>query len=92
MLGNAALFLPYEVNASGDGRETEVQILEVQAISPSAERSWFMEDDTILEDGRLLLMTPIDPAFLLLPLLQLTFPVGTIMYPLLDDLIKFILL
>jgi len=33
-----------------------------------------MEDDTILEDGRLFMFTPIDPVFLLLPILEATVP------------------
>ncbi|KZV85867.1 hypothetical protein EXIGLDRAFT_741256 [Exidia glandulosa HHB12029] len=62
------LFLPYE---SAGGQSA---ILEVQAISPDAERSWFMNGTHVVEDGKLLVYTPIDPAFLLAPLLQLSEP------------------
>jgi hypothetical protein len=73
-LGYPALFLPFK----NDDPEntTTTQILEVQAVDPPASRSWFMDDDIVLEDGRLLLMTPIDPAFLLLPVLRSIAPVG----------------
>jgi len=54
-----------------------MQILEVQAVDPPASRSWFMDDDTVLEDGRLLLMTPVDPAFLLIPILRVVSSVST---------------
>ncbi|KAJ2916776.1 hypothetical protein MD484_g3620, partial [Candolleomyces efflorescens] len=56
--GHFALFLP-----------TDTQILEVQAVSPSNPRSWFL-DQNVIEDGKLLVMTPIDPVFLLIPLLE----------------------
>ncbi|KAJ2922730.1 hypothetical protein H1R20_g14368, partial [Candolleomyces eurysporus] len=56
--GHFALFLP-----------TDTQILEVQAVSPTNPRSWFLDQD-VIEDGKLLVMTPIDPAFLLIPLLE----------------------
>jgi ribonuclease H2 subunit B len=73
-LGHPVLFLPFK---SEDAENTAItQILEVQAVDPPASRSWFMDDDIILEDGRLLLMTPIDPAFLLLPVLRSIAPVG----------------
>ncbi|KAF7315468.1 hypothetical protein MIND_00061800 [Mycena indigotica] len=44
-------------------------ILEVQSVSPTNERSWFI-DQTIVSDGKLLLFTPVDLAFLLIPVLQ----------------------
>ncbi|KAF8628908.1 hypothetical protein AX15_003689 [Amanita polypyramis BW_CC] len=61
-----------------DSKETpsNVQtILEVQAIAPTEARSWFLNDE-VVSDGRLLLMTPVDPVFLLLPLLQAADPPG----------------
>jgi Ydr279p protein triple barrel domain len=67
-LGHPALFLPFKDEGAENIATT--QILEAQAVDPPASRSWFMDDDIILEDGRLLLMTPIDPAFLLLPVLR----------------------
>ncbi|KAH6913811.1 ribonuclease H2, subunit B [Coprinopsis sp. MPI-PUGE-AT-0042] len=56
--GCLSLFLP-----SNDS------ILEVQAVSPPNGRSWFLKEE-VIEDGRLVMMTPIDPAFLLLRLLE----------------------
>ncbi|KAF8919846.1 ribonuclease H2, subunit B [Mucidula mucida] len=50
-----------------------VRVLEVQAVSPSNKRSWFV-DQSVVADGKLLMMTPIDPAFLLIPLLELIAP------------------
>ncbi|KAL1669746.1 ribonuclease H2, subunit B [Schizophyllum commune] len=44
------------------------QIAEVQAVAPPNERSWFLGDN-VVADGRLLVMTPMDPTFLLIPLL-----------------------
>ncbi|EJD52564.1 hypothetical protein AURDEDRAFT_111223 [Auricularia subglabra TFB-10046 SS5] len=63
------LFLPYQTST-----ESGVQsaILEVQAVSPDCSRSWFLNDTHVIEDGKMLLYTPIDPVFLLAPLLQLT--------------------
>ncbi|KAF8581587.1 hypothetical protein K439DRAFT_1647835 [Ramaria rubella] len=59
-------------------------ILEVQTIAPHSSRSWFLEGDQVvavstevtdaLLDGKLLVMAPIDPAFLLLPILQVAQP------------------
>ncbi|KAH7108056.1 ribonuclease H2, subunit B [Auriculariales sp. MPI-PUGE-AT-0066] len=58
------LFLPHETR-------TESTILELQSISPDASRSWFINNSHVVSDGRLLLHTPIDSAFLLAPLLSL---------------------
>ncbi|KAG8725052.1 hypothetical protein FRC09_009326 [Ceratobasidium sp. 395] len=44
-------------------------ILELHAINPDAPRSWFV-GQSVVSDGKLVLMTPIDPAFLLIPLLR----------------------
>ncbi|TFK44398.1 ribonuclease H2, subunit B [Crucibulum laeve] len=68
--GLPSLFLPSEV--PGLSRSSAIQkstILEVQAVSPTDARSWFMNDE-VVSDGKLLVMTPVDPTFLLLPILQ----------------------
>ncbi|KAJ7217837.1 ribonuclease H2, subunit B [Mycena pura] len=59
-----ALFLPYQPEGS-----TRDGILEVQAVAPTNARSWFIGQE-VVADGKLLVMTPIDPAFLLIPILQ----------------------
>ncbi|OSD06871.1 hypothetical protein PYCCODRAFT_1403688 [Trametes coccinea BRFM310] len=64
--GVPCLFVPYETSQASS-------ILEVQAICPPNRRSWFT-DDAVVEDGKLLVMTPIDPAFLIIPMLQATIP------------------
>ncbi|KAG9095488.1 hypothetical protein FS749_010357 [Ceratobasidium sp. UAMH 11750] len=56
--GLTALFLPHGST-----------ILELHAIAPDAPRSWFV-GQSVVSDGKLVLMTPIDPAFLLIPLLR----------------------
>ncbi|KAF9652960.1 hypothetical protein BDM02DRAFT_3088479 [Thelephora ganbajun] len=64
--GVPSLFLP------GKRRETDDSlngILEVHAIAPPNPRSWFM-DDQVVEEGKLLLMTPVDPVFLLIPIVR----------------------
>jgi len=43
------LFLPYLSPGSEDDSSARHEILEVQSVDPTASRSWFMEDDTILE-------------------------------------------
>ncbi|KAI0358438.1 hypothetical protein OH77DRAFT_1494140 [Trametes cingulata] len=48
-------------------------LLEVQSVSPPNRRSWFMQDE-VVEDGKLLVMTPIDSAFMLIRLLQSSVP------------------
>ncbi|KLO16903.1 hypothetical protein SCHPADRAFT_913867 [Schizopora paradoxa] len=54
-------------------------IVEVQMVSPDAGRSWFLGQNEVISDvdGKLVLMTPVDPAFLLFPILQAAFPSGT---------------
>ncbi|KAI5823861.1 hypothetical protein K523DRAFT_376647 [Schizophyllum commune Tattone D] len=47
---------------------TGSQLAEVQAVAPPNEQSWFLGDN-VVADGRLLVMTPMDPTFLLIPLL-----------------------
>ncbi|KII92761.1 hypothetical protein PLICRDRAFT_51117 [Plicaturopsis crispa FD-325 SS-3] len=61
--GVPSLFLPYR------NKQQSVTVLEVQAITPPNARSWFMGNE-VIADGKMLVMTPIDPAFLLIPLLQ----------------------
>ncbi|VDC01652.1 unnamed protein product [Peniophora sp. CBMAI 1063] len=70
--GELSLFLPYRRTASTSTSKCEWDILEVQSISPPGSRSWFLDEPdegAVVADGKLLVMTPIDPAFLLLPLL-----------------------
>ncbi|KAJ7496044.1 ribonuclease H2, subunit B [Mycena galericulata] len=65
--GLASLFLPYFPKNERDA------ILEVQAVAPTHARSWFIGQE-VVSDGKLLLMTAIDPAFLLIPILQSVYP------------------
>ncbi|KAF8315966.1 ribonuclease H2, subunit B [Amanita rubescens] len=69
--GIASLFLP--VKGPKDTAGDISVILEVQAVTPAETRSWFL-DNEVVSDGRLLLMSPIDPTFLLFPILQATNP------------------
>ncbi|KAH9978613.1 ribonuclease H2, subunit B [Lactifluus volemus] len=70
-----SLFLPYRRGqVASREQENEWQILEVQCVSPPNERSWFFTEGEVLSDGRLLVMTPIDPTFLLIPILQVLSP------------------
>ncbi|KAG5720048.1 Ribonuclease H2 subunit B [Termitomyces sp. T112] len=66
--GIPCLFLPSHESISGKGK-----ILEVQAVSPPDSRSWFLGEE-VFSDGKLLIVTPIDPTFLLLPILQAVQP------------------
>lgn len=50
-------------------------ILEVQTVAPPGARSWFIGEE-VVSDGRLLVMTPIDPLFLLIPILGATIVEG----------------
>ncbi|KAI0254053.1 ribonuclease H2, subunit B [Lactifluus subvellereus] len=73
--GIPSLFLPYHrVRVVGCSQENEWEILEVQNVSPPNERSWFFTEGEVLSDGKLLVMTPIDPAFLLISILQAVKP------------------
>ncbi|KAJ7602260.1 ribonuclease H2, subunit B [Roridomyces roridus] len=65
--GVPSLFLPYSLQNERDA------ILEVQAVSPANPRSWFVGQE-VVADGKLLVMTPVDPAFLLIPILQSVYP------------------
>ncbi|KAF7376320.1 hypothetical protein MSAN_00047500 [Mycena sanguinolenta] len=69
--GIASLFLPYQPQGTSGSRRDA--ILEVQAVSPTNARSWFIGQE-VVADGKLLVMTPIDPAFLLIPILQAVYP------------------
>ncbi|EPQ57284.1 hypothetical protein GLOTRDRAFT_115274 [Gloeophyllum trabeum ATCC 11539] len=75
--GIPSLFLPYPQHSGTSSARWS--ILEVQAVSPPNERSWFMGEGqwSGAADGRLLMMTPIDPSFLLIPLLRADGFVGT---------------
>ncbi|CAE6485364.1 unnamed protein product [Rhizoctonia solani] len=44
-------------------------ILELHNVTPDAPRSWFI-GESVVSNGNLLLMTPIDPAFILIPFLR----------------------
>ncbi|EKM80701.1 hypothetical protein AGABI1DRAFT_98838 [Agaricus bisporus var. burnettii JB137-S8] len=61
------LRLPHPRTDNGDVATN--QVLELQAINPMDSRSWFLGNE-VIADGKLLLMTPIDPVFLLLPVLS----------------------
>lgn len=71
--GLPSLFLPYQLRqAAGDGSDARSStILEVQTVAPPDTRSWFVGEE-VVSDGRLLVMTPIDPIFLLIPILGAT--------------------
>ncbi|KAI6000491.1 ribonuclease H2, subunit B [Pisolithus albus] len=77
--GLPSLFLPYQLRDGSDARSSA--ILEVQTVAPPDTRSWFVGEEVVsgeltshmsLLDGRLLVMTPIDPIFLLIPILGAT--------------------
>ncbi|KAL5507343.1 hypothetical protein ACEPAH_6799 [Sanghuangporus vaninii] len=65
--GFLSLFLP---TLSPNGSS----ILELQSVSPNSSRSWFNNGEILLADGSMLLMTPIDPVFLLVPILKASSP------------------
>ncbi|KAH7339730.1 ribonuclease H2, subunit B [Rhizoctonia solani] len=44
-------------------------LLELHSVTPDAPRSWFV-GQSVVSNGNLLLMTPIDPAFILIPFLK----------------------
>ncbi|KAF5370784.1 hypothetical protein D9758_001908 [Tetrapyrgos nigripes] len=48
-------------------------ILEIQAVDATNPRSWFVGEQ-IVADGRMLMMLPVDPAFLLIPVLRCVLP------------------
>ncbi|KAI0093265.1 ribonuclease H2, subunit B [Irpex rosettiformis] len=63
--GVPSLFLPYQRRGT-----KQRSIVEVQVVAPINKRSWLLSEGQVLENGKLLIMTPIDPAFLLIPVLQ----------------------
>ncbi|OAX36448.1 hypothetical protein K503DRAFT_772507 [Rhizopogon vinicolor AM-OR11-026] len=69
--GLASLFL-HNPHPQDDTTKTS-PILEVQAISPTNARSWFLGEE-VVADGKLLVMTPMDPMFLLMYILRVTQP------------------
>ncbi|KAF7428249.1 hypothetical protein PC9H_007470 [Pleurotus ostreatus] len=73
--GSPSMFLPYAARVGTSS------LLEVQAVEPPNPRSWFI-DQEVLSDGRLIMMTPIDPTFLLLWVLKAALPEGTYVGPL----------
>ncbi|KAH9858715.1 ribonuclease H2, subunit B [Lenzites betulinus] len=80
--GVPSMFIPHETPQSSI-------ITEIQSVSPPNRRSWFTQEE-VVEDGKLLVMTPVDPAFLLIRLLQGTAPIdGTSgNYRPLDDVLE----
>ncbi|KAJ7680532.1 ribonuclease H2, subunit B [Mycena polygramma] len=69
--GIGSMFLPYWPREGGGSKRDA--ILEVQAVAPTNARSWFIGQE-VVADGKLLVMTVIDPAFLLVPILQSVYP------------------
>ncbi|KAI0305721.1 ribonuclease H2, subunit B [Multifurca ochricompacta] len=69
-----SLFLPYRRARFANDSRDEWEILEVQSVSPPNQRSWFFTEGEIVSDGKLLVMTPIDPIFLLIPIFQAVKP------------------
>ncbi|KAH9061335.1 ribonuclease H2, subunit B [Lactarius vividus] len=65
-----SLFIPYGRPEPAGGPSGGWGILEVQSVSPPNPRSWFFTEGEVVSDGKLLVMTPIDPAFLVIPILQ----------------------
>ncbi|KAI0823639.1 ribonuclease H2, subunit B [Trametes gibbosa] len=80
--GIPTLFVPHETPQSST-------ILEIQSVCPPNRRSWFTQKE-VVEDGKLLVMTPVDPMFLLVRLVQITAPsdgtLGT--FRTLDDIME----
>ncbi|KAA1476046.1 hypothetical protein DENSPDRAFT_806586 [Dentipellis sp. KUC8613] len=74
--GIPSLFLPYRLKDTVPvpGQVDAWGILEVQSVEPPNPRSWFFTEGQVVGDGKLLIMTPVDPAFLLIPLIELTKP------------------
>ncbi|KAI0318395.1 ribonuclease H2, subunit B [Amylostereum chailletii] len=64
----STLFLPHVISSTSSSKY-KWRVLEVQSISPPNPRSWFLNEGEVIADGKMLIMTPIDPTFLLLPLL-----------------------
>lgn len=66
--GVASLFFIHDQHAPDD-TTNKSSILEVQAISPTNARTWFIGEE-VVADGKLIVMTPMDPMFLLVYLLR----------------------
>ncbi|KAL7411228.1 ribonuclease H2, subunit B [Mrakia frigida] len=64
--GLPAMYLPYQRAKDGSAG-----VLEIQNVAPEEERCWFLGEE-VVSDGKLLVFTPIDPIFLLLPVLEAT--------------------
>ncbi|KAJ3762825.1 ribonuclease H2, subunit B [Lentinula raphanica] len=60
--GLPALFFPHQTPSTST-------ICELQAIEPINQRSWFIGDE-VVADGKFLMITPVDPVFLLIPILR----------------------
>ncbi|KAF9469910.1 ribonuclease H2, subunit B [Collybia nuda] len=67
--GIPSLFISCESSLDKGQALSQSRILEVQAVHPPDSRSWFMGSQ-VLTDGKLLIITPIDPVFLLIPILR----------------------
>lgn len=83
------MFLPSKRQDTDDSLDA---ILEVHAIVPPNSRSWFwgeqvvegthcnqmssFDAEAVDKDGKLLLITPVDPVFLLIPVIRAVFKVG----------------
>ncbi|EIM82893.1 uncharacterized protein STEHIDRAFT_171042 [Stereum hirsutum FP-91666 SS1] len=68
--GISSLFLPYQLSQSSQ-TSSQWGLLEVHSITPPNSRSWFLpKSDEVLADGKMLVTTPIDVAFLLIHILR----------------------
>jgi len=78
--GAPALYLPatkgkhsptVDTDGAPEGHGEVDLLLEVQAINATGDRkrTWFIGDDTVVGDGKMLLLTPFDPVFLLVRIL-----------------------
>ncbi|KAG9017712.1 hypothetical protein FRB90_000197 [Tulasnella sp. 427] len=72
-----SLFLAPDQPGASTSKTASSTILEVQSISPDASRSWFTSDDQVVGDGKLVVFTPIDPLFLLLPIMSTIAPTNS---------------
>ncbi|KAG8972971.1 hypothetical protein FRC05_009387 [Tulasnella sp. 425] len=83
-----SLFLVSDQPSSSSSKTASPTILEVQSISPDASRSWFTDDDQVLGDGKLLVFTPVDPLFLLLPIMSAVAPANKAQFRPLEDIFE----
>ncbi|EGO25228.1 hypothetical protein SERLADRAFT_436986 [Serpula lacrymans var. lacrymans S7.9] len=78
--GLACLFLPQEKLVDPSHPRQKMSILEIQSVTPPNTRSWFIGEEVVSVsskrgvDGKLLLMTPVDPAFLIIQILLASQP------------------